>query len=169
MGGWSLYGSHPRIALTRLMFPFFAGLLLFRVVRLRTIKHGFTWCSILLIAVLAFPGIGRGGPSWQNGIYESVCIIFVFPLIVFLGAGGALSGRFSTRLCKFLGDISYPLYITHLPLVFVYIAWVTNHPGAITGQILPRTLATFTGAILLAYVSAKLYDEPVRKRLRSLT
>jgi len=168
MGGWSLYGAHPRIAFTRLLFSFFAGLLLFRVVRLRTVKHGFTWCSLLLIAALAFPGIGRGGPSWQNGIYESACIILVFPLIVFLGAGGALSGQFSTRLCKFLGDISYPLYITHLPLVFVYIAWVTNHPGASTGQILPRTLATFTGAILLAYASVKLYDEPVRKWLRSL-
>ena len=30
-------------------------------------------------------------------------------------------------VCKFLGDISYPIYITHYPLVYTYTAWVCNN------------------------------------------
>jgi peptidoglycan/LPS O-acetylase OafA/YrhL len=33
----------------------------------------------------------------------------LFPLIVSLGAGGSLKGKYSTRICGFLGDISYPM------------------------------------------------------------
>lgn len=165
MGGWSLYAPHPRIALIRLIYPFFAGLLLFRVTRLRSIKYGFTWCSLLLIIVLAFPRVG-GPHNWINGLYESTAVVVVFPLIVFLGAGGSLSRRFPARLCKFFGDISYPLYIRHYPVVYIYIAWVSNHPGVTIAQAWPRILATFAGVLVLAYGSLKLYDEPIRRWLK---
>jgi len=165
IGGWSLDPKQLRIGITRLMFPFFAGLLLFRVTRLRSIKYGFTWCSLLLIAVLAFPRIGDGSHLWQNGIYESVCVILVFPLIVYLGAGGQPAGQFSARLCKFFGDISYPLYISHYPLIYIYWGYVTSHPGVSIAHAWPRMLAIFAGALVLAYAYLKLYDEPVRKWL----
>jgi len=165
IGGWSLDPKQLRIGITRLMYPFFAGLLLFRVTRLRSVKYGFTWCSLLLVAVLAFPRIGDGNHLWQNGLYESACVILVFPLIVYLGAGGQPAGQFSARLCKFFGDISYPLYISHYPLIYIYWGYVTSHPGVHYAQAWPRMLATFAGALLLAYGYLKLYDEPVRKWL----
>ncbi len=31
------------------------------------------------------------------------------------------------RLCRFLGDISCPIYIAHYPLVYTYTAWVATH------------------------------------------
>jgi len=165
IGGWSLEPPHFRIGITRLMYPFFAGLLLFRVTRLRSIKYGFTWCSLLLIAVLSFPRIGGADHLWQNGLYESMCVIVVFPLIVYIGAGGSLSGDFSKWLCKFLGDISYPLYISHYPLVYIYIGWVSAHPQIPIAQAWPRMVVTFVSAIVLAYGYLKLYDEPVRRWL----
>ncbi|WP_431216461.1 acyltransferase family protein [Puia sp. P3] len=133
--------------------------------RLRSIKYGFTWCSLLLIAVLAFPRIGGAGDLWKNGIYEAVCVILLFPMIVYMGAGGSLAGNFSRRLCKFLGDLSYPLYISHYPLAYIYIGWVSAHPHIPIAQAWPRMVLTFVSAIVLAYGYLKLYDEPVRRWL----
>ncbi|MEJ7665884.1 MAG: acyltransferase family protein [Hymenobacter sp.] len=56
-----------------------------------------------------------GGPMVYTPTLLS--IIFIFPLVVWLGARRAYSQRQGARLSKFLGDISYPLYITHYPLI----------------------------------------------------
>jgi peptidoglycan/LPS O-acetylase OafA/YrhL len=112
------------------------------------------------------PRIGGADHAWMNGIYESVCIIIVFPLIVYLGASGVMQAQRESSACKFLGDISYPLYMVHYPLVYFYVAWISNHKGVTIVQAWPYALAIFTGSIVLAYASVKWYDEPFRKWLR---
>ncbi|WP_262511244.1 acyltransferase family protein [Mucilaginibacter terrenus] len=102
----------------------------------------------------------------MNGIYESVCIIIVFPLIVYIGAGGVMHTEWESRTCKFLGDISYPLYMVHYPLVYFYVAWISNHKGTTIVQAWPYILLILVGAICLAYAALKWYDEPVRRWLR---
>ena len=79
-------------------------------------------------------------------------------------AGGKVTGRRSTAICKFLGDISYPIYITHYPLVYVYTAWVCD-TGAGIKDGFPYMILVFSGAIALAYASLKCYDMPVRRWL----
>ena len=56
--------------------------------------------------------------------------------------------------------------MTHYVLVYFYVAWVSNHKGITLGQAWPTALLTFSGAIVLAYASQKLYNEPVRAWLR---
>jgi peptidoglycan/LPS O-acetylase OafA/YrhL len=92
-------------------------------------------------------------------------VILVFPLIVSLGAGGTIEHPRSARICKFLGDISYPLYITHYPLIYVYTAWVANNniPLGMKGMLAGLLLVVVS--ILLAFACLKWYDEPVRKWL----
>jgi len=46
IGGWSLESSQLRVGFTRLMYPFFAGLLLSRLGKLTHIKNAFLWCSV---------------------------------------------------------------------------------------------------------------------------
>jgi len=166
IGGWSIDPLQLRIGFTRMIFPFFAGLLLCRTARLIRIKHAFFWCSLFLTIVLAFPRVGGKEHLWANGLYDSLSIILLFPLIVYLGAGGEIMSRRGARICKFFGDISYPIYITHYPLIYTYTGWVSDHPGVRWQQALPWALATFVGAIVLAYGCLKLYDEPVRDWLR---
>lgn len=165
-GGWTLNVEQVSIGITRTMYPFFAGLLLSRVAKPAQIKNAFLWCSLLLAIVLYMPRIGGAANIWMNGVYESVCIIIVFPLIVYLGASGVMQTRRESRICKFLGDISYPLYLVHYPLVYFYVAWISNHKGVTIVQARPYALFILTGAIILAYVALKWYDEPVRKWLR---
>ena len=165
-GGWTLNAAHMRVGITRTIFPFFAGLLLSRVSRPTYIKNAFLWCSLLVAAVLLMPRIGGAEHLWMNGFYEAFCIIIVFPLIVYIGASGVVHNQTEDKICKFLGDLSYPLYMTHYVLVYFYVAWVSNHKGVTLGQAVPYALLTFSGAIVLAYISLKLYDEPVRAWLR---
>lgn len=165
VGGWALNWEQQYVGLVRLMYPFFGGLLLSRLGWLiRTRKHAFWWCSLMIIVVLSVPRIGGEDGYWMNGLYEAFCIICIFPVIVSMGAGGRITGRRSAAVCKFLGDISYPVYITHYPLVYIYTAWACNHQATLT-EGLPYILLTFVGAFTLAYVSLKFYDLPVRKWL----
>jgi peptidoglycan/LPS O-acetylase OafA/YrhL len=166
IGGWSITPQQLRIGFTRLLFPFFAGLLLSRTIKTTNINHAFLWCSILLFIFLAIPRIGGETHRWWNGLYEASVIILVFPLIVYMGASGKLTNKISTRICTFFGDISYPLYITHYPLIYTYTAWLSNHRQASVAQFLPRILLTIGGAVVIAYGSLKLYDEPVRRWLQ---
>ena len=166
IGGWSITGPQLRIGFTRLIFPFFAGLLLSRSIKTAKINHAFFWCSLLLVIFLAVPRIGGATHRWWNGLYEASVVILIFPLIVYMGASGRLTNKFSTRLCTFFGDISYPLYITHYPLIYTYTGWVSDHKGITILQAWPYILLTVGSAILIAYACLKLYDEPVRRWLQ---
>jgi peptidoglycan/LPS O-acetylase OafA/YrhL len=166
-GGWTLNAEQVRIGMTRTVYPFFAGLLLSRIATPTHIKHAFLWCSLLLALVLYMPRIGGADHVWLNGVYESVAIILLFPLIVYLGASGVVQSQIEGRVCKFLGDISYPLYLVHYPLVYFYVAWISKHKGVTLGQAWPYALLILLGGIGLAYASLKWYDEPVRHWLRT--
>ena len=164
IGGWTVDREQLHIGFARVLYPFLAGILLMRTGRRIHSPHAFAYCSLLLVVILCFPRIGGPEHLWMNGLYESFCIIVLFPVIVAMGAGAEIAGKRSLAICVFLGEISYPLYITHYPLIYVYTAWVTRDRipagyGAVMGVLL---LAT---SILIAYVSLKMYDEPVRKWL----
>ncbi|MDR0261725.1 MAG: acyltransferase [Sphingobacterium sp.] len=165
-GGWTLNTEQVRIGIIRTMYPFFAGLLLSRIISPSRIRHAFLYCSILIAIVLYMPRIGGAEKLWMNGIYEAVCIIIVFPLIVYLGTGNISTSRIENKLCKFLGDISYPLYLVHYPFVYFYVAWISNNKDVTIVQALPYAILILVTSIALAYVSLKWYDEPVRKWLR---
>lgn len=161
IGGWAVNARQLHIGFARLLYPFFAGMLLMRLGRRIHVPGAFAVCSLLLIVLFSIPRIGGPAHLWMNGLYESVCIIVFFPIIVAIGAGQRGAGVFSTKASKLLGGISYPLYITHYPLIYVYTAWVTRDK-------VPAATGFLVGALLLvvsvsiAYACLKLYDEPVR-------
>ena len=164
IGGWSLTAVQLGVGFTRMMYPFFGGLLLSRLVRPGHVRRAFWWCSLGLVALLAVPRVGGTEHLWQNGLYDALVVVVLFPLIVWTGASGTVTGR-SARVCEFLGDISYPIYITHYPLVYTYTAWVRNH-GLTLGEAWPAAAGTVVVSVLLAYAALKWYDEPVRRWLR---
>lgn len=164
IGGWSLDPVQLQLGFTRLMYPFFAGLLLSRVVRPGRVRHAFPLCAVLLAAALAVPRFGGPDTLWMNGLYEAAAIVLLFPLLVWLGASGDVGSGPMARACVFLGAISYPLYIVHYPFVYTYTAWVANNKITLT-QGAPVAVATLLGSILLAWALLVWYDIPVRRWL----
>ncbi len=162
--GFSLTGDNILGGSLRLLFSFSAGLLLSRIFRPGRIRGAFWICSAAVVVLLGVPRIGGNEHLWMNGLFDTVCCVLLFPLIVFWGASGRTTDAATTRICKFLGDISYPLYMVHYPFIYLYYAWVKNENLTFI-QSLPGALALVFGCILLAYLCLKLYDEPVRRFL----
>jgi peptidoglycan/LPS O-acetylase OafA/YrhL len=165
IGGWTFNRAQLQIGFTRLLYPFFVGVLLARAGKFIRVKHAFLVCSGLLIIILTLPRFGGAEHLWMNGLYESFCIILLFPLIVAIGAGGSVNGQHSPKISKFLGSISYPIYIIHYPFIYTYLAWVTSNKPPMS-----TSLAVGVGLLILcatlAYLTLRFYDEPVRERLR---
>ena len=162
--GFSLTGDNIAGGSLRLLFSFSAGLLMSRVFRPVKVKGAFWICSLGVVVLLAVPRIGGEENYWMNGLYDTLCFALAFPLLVYLGASGKTTDRTTARICKFMGDISYPLYMVHYPFIYLYYAWVKN--GNLTfAQSLPGAAALVIGSVLLAYLCLKLYDEPVRRFL----
>lgn len=163
--GWSMgdYGFWK--GMLRMMFPFGMGLLLSRCFVKREIKGAFPICSVVLLLLFIVPELESGGMLSLNGLYESACIILVFPVLVWIGACGSLRGKWTEKVCRFVGDISFPLYITHYPVMYLFYAWLKEE--GITRFADCRLVATGVVVlnIALAYTYLKLYDIPVRKWL----
>lgn len=148
----------------RLLFSFSAGLFISRIFKPVNIKGAFWICSLSVIILLAVPRIGGAEHLWMNGVYDAICCIIFFPILVWLGASGKNTDRYTTHICKFLGNISYPLYMVHYPFIYLYYAWVKNE--SLTFQeSLPGAASVVIGSIILAYICLKFYDIPVRKYL----
>lgn len=164
IGGFGLTPYQIYIGLCRLLYPFFGGLLLYRLSKLRiTLKHGaMTWCSLAVAATLVVPHIGGETHQWLNGLYCAVVILLVYPAIVAAGAGSPLTGKKTTAVCKFLGMISYPSYITHYPMIYVQMNWAAQHADAPLGTHICVAVSIFIASIAVAYASVNVYDLPIR-------
>jgi peptidoglycan/LPS O-acetylase OafA/YrhL len=163
--GFSLTGIEFTAGSLRLLFSFSAGLFISRIFKPTVkVKGVFVICSLSIVALLAVPRIGGAEHLWMNGVYDTVCCIVFFPILVYLGASGKGTEKYTMRICKFLGNISYPLYMVHYPFIYLYYAWVKNNKLTFQ-ESLPGAAAVVIGSIILAYICLKFYDVPVRKYL----
>ena len=162
--GFSLTGIEFTGGFLRLLFSFSAGLLLFRIFKPANIKGAFWICSLSIVILLAVPRIGGAEHLWMNGVYDTICFAVLFPFLVYLGASGKTTDKYTTQICKFLGEISYPLYMVHYPFIYLYYAWVKNEHLTFP-ESFPGAAAVVIGSIILAYICLKFYDIPVRRYL----
>ena len=162
--GWTIDDHNFWGGLVRMMFPFTVGMLLARTFRPRKVKGAFWICSIALVAIFAVPYIKPGHGISLNSLYEVVCIALIFPLLVWLGACGSASGR-TGKLNRLLGDLSYPLYIVHYPIMYLFYAWLIENNVYTLQECWGMALLVVASSILLALLCLKLYDEPVRRWL----
>ena len=162
--GWTIDDHNFWGGLVRMMFPFTVGMLLARTFRPRKVKGAFGICSIALVAIFAVPYIKPGHGISLNSLYEVVCIALIFPLLVWLGACGSASGR-TGKLNRLLGDLSYPLYIVHYPIMYLFYAWLIENDVYTLQECWGVALLVIASSILLALLCLKLYDEPVRRWL----
>lgn len=167
--GWTVDRTNILGGSLRMLCPFTMGLLLSRIFKPIHYARGAFWTSAaLLLIIFHVSYIYSDGALSLNGMFEAACIIAVFPLVVWYAASGKTTDIASTRICRFLGDISYPLYIVHYPLMYAFYMWLIKTRQYTLHETWPAALAAVTASIILAWLCLKLYDMPVRKWLRNL-
>lgn len=176
IGGWSITPDQMYVGFSRLLYPFLCGLLISRLLpKFITkenpsgsplgIRGGFWWASLLLVVLFAVPQIG-GKSCVADGLYQVFAIVVMFPVIVLIGAGSKITDKRSAKWCETLGNLSYPLYITHFPLMYMQMAWVSSHKDSPVWHHVVLNLGILLVAIGIAWAFLKLYDEPVRAWLK---
>lgn len=163
--GWTLDGVNFIGGLLRMLFPFSMGMLLSRNFKPMKLRGAFWICTLVMIALFAVPYLEGTESICTNGIYEAFCIIIAFPILLWIGASGTTTDKKSTQICKFLGDISYPIYVIHYPFMYLFYAWLIKNQLFTLGETWQVALCVYAWNILFAYLCLKLYDERVRKYL----
>ena len=167
--GWTVDRTNILGGSLRMLCPFTMGILMSRIFKpMKNVRGAFWTSAALLLAIFHVPYIYSEGALSLNGVFEAACIIGVFPLVVWYAASGKTTDIASTRICRFLGDISYPLYIVHYPIMYAFYMWLIKTRQYTLYETWPAALAAVSASIILAWLCLKLYDMPVRKWLRNL-
>ena len=136
--GWTLDGWNFPGGLLRMLFPYTMGMWLARRFRpRRRVKGAFWICSAVLLGLFLVPYIPGKSPVCLNAVFEMVCVMVIFPLILLTAASSQPRHRLSMKEGK-----RYTLAE----------AW-------------PQALLAVVLSIVIAVICLKLYDEPVRKWL----
>jgi peptidoglycan/LPS O-acetylase OafA/YrhL len=122
--GWRIYN------LGAAALPFWAGLWIFE----RKIRSSQPLTRSFGLGALAFCGFWAGAVAWLPdplGWPLYVWVIGTMAAVTYLAQLHlrALPGWFRT-LDKFSGDLSYPLYLLHMPVAVVVRVWVPLPPGS---------------------------------------
>jgi len=152
-GGENFFGGGIRI-----FYSFLAGMVVYRSGWIIKSQAGFMTMSVLLAGVFFIPYADA-----TNWIIDPIVVLFYFPFLVALGAGAKLTPSYSNS-CKFLGDISYPLYMIHYPFLWLFLSYVEKKKPTSTEMGIIITLGLIS-LIVFAYLVMRFLEEPIRKYL----
>ncbi|WP_316847233.1 acyltransferase [Pedobacter psychrodurus] len=160
-GGDNFFGGGARI-----FYSFLAGMIVYRSNWIIKSGIGFLLMGILLFVVFLIPFNDK-----MNWITDAVTVIFYFPFLIALGAGATLTVGYD-KICKFFGDISYPLYMVHYPFLWIFLSYVETKKPPMNEMVVVMIISLFL-LIGLAYLIMIFLDQPIRKyftnRLKKLS
>ena len=163
--GWTLDAVNFFGGLVRMLFPFTLGMVLARNFKPLKVRGIFWIASAVLFVLFSVPYIPACGEICLNGAFEFLCILLVFPALIWLGASGATTDKISTATCNFLGAISYPLYVVHYPVMYLFYQWLIKEKIYTLGECWPVVLCVMGISLALAWFSLKFWETPIRKWL----
>jgi len=168
--GWSMVDGGLWTGLVRMVFPYTMGMLMARSFRpLAGVRGAFWVCGVVIVSVGLLPLAFSGMQPWLNGLYDALCVIVVFPLLVWVGASQLSTSAMTHRVSHFLGVLSYPLYAVHYPLMYLFYAHIGFDGNLVAigkmAEVWPVALALPAVSIALAWLCLRCYDLPVRRYL----
>ena len=159
--GFARDQSQFLLGFPRVCASFFLGVLIrrrFQSFEVRSKLLGIVCAAILVGTFMAIPA----GAS-ASAIYDPLIAFGLYPLLVI---AAAQAPSLDVRITSGLGALSYPLYVIHEPMlrivggVLVVAGLSDGHPDTF------EAVARLCLVPLIAFVILKLYDEPVRAKLR---
>lgn len=145
--------------IARVMFSFFMGVALWRHHQshpMRLVIPG--WLILLVLTLILCASV----PREARAIFDLTAVVLVFPFLIL---AGATAKERKPEFGYWVGDLSYAVYVTHAPLLDMWMRWWPPSSGQ--GNIVP------IGCFMLLALSAagllhKFVDEPARVGLTRL-
>ncbi len=159
------------LGFARVSLSFFLGVLICRYYRSRPADAVTTWLHRLAPLVITFVLIGilsSPFPWMRTEGFRLFAISLCFPAMVYYGALARFPHSF-TRLATALGELSYPLYLLHMPFVSLLrarrlVKFTTTHAALVHGAAL-CAIAIFA---FLSWQIGEHVDLPIRRALTRL-
>jgi peptidoglycan/LPS O-acetylase OafA/YrhL len=138
------------LGLPRTVFSFTLGVAMFRLMGQLAVRRRTTWLGWLLLPVLAGTMMLKPiAAVW----WELACVFVIFPSLLWFGARWELP---RPKAALALGNLSYPLYCIHAPLL-----WAAGVAGLAIAPVCAALVAT-------AWVLDLWVDRPARTALAGL-
>lgn len=153
--------SSPLGGVPRVMFSFFAGALMYRFVGHRQPRKS-RWAWLVLLSLV--PALSLGGAN--RAVLDAAIVFVIGPLIV---AALACVEPPDTRVLRWLGTMSYPLYMIHLPILARIQGALRAAHVDTRGERVWLEIAILTGLLVLALALDRFYDRPARRWLSRVT
>ena len=167
--GWSMADGGLWTGMVRMLFPYSMGMLMAREFRPCKMRHTFWLCSLVIVAVGCLPLLWGEMSPLANGLYDALCVVFVFPLLVWAGASELTTDATTTKVSTILGNLSYPLYAVHYPLMYLFYAHIGFHgdlvPISKLADVWHVAIALPVACIVLGWLFFRYYDLPLRRWL----
>lgn len=150
----------------RVGFSFFAGVLILHAYQsARETRWRSSGWIAAGVALVLFAVLTASSTAARSIPFQLAAILLVFPAIVYVGACTAVPHRLHT-MCAVLGNLSYPLYVLHFPLIRVVDgrkmrSFEVHHPQA-GHLVVPLTIVFLA---IIVWYAEELYDLPVRRWL----
>src|SRR5690348_15151808 len=97
------------LGFVRVSYPFWIGVLLVRTIGQSPVPKIRIEAIGLILALLLLAPV-------DSADYNLVLLLALFPLIVLFAASAGMGNR-TARACLALGELSYPLYLVHVPIL----------------------------------------------------
>ena len=159
-GGAYWFDLH--LAVARVMFSFFLGVLLFRCHFAGRLPD---WRGSAVLPVGAtILALGLPVPDELRGLFDGACVLIVFPALLIAAVSHPPRPR--SGVATFLGDVSYPIYVLQIPVFNALVLGAPHLQPGLLERAAPWSgllgLVTLCGAVwwLLRY-----YDIPTRRWL----
>lgn len=167
--GWSLNPYHAYGACVRLFLPFLFGMFLARTGwKIRIPRGGLLICLAVFLLVLFTP-MPFGGKI-QNGVFELMALMVVFPLLLLASAGTPVVSGKTAAVCAFFAELSYPFYMSHYPFIKIHNWWVRTHSANYSaGFCFALGVCEYLALAVFAWAVMRFWDRPTQKILGALS
>ena len=143
----------------RVTFEFFLGVIIYQFYNHYKLPPKFVIYSIFAVVALCFFST-LGAVALANSLIFAPILIAVFAKVVVHTTG--------ENICKFLGDISYPLYVTHFPIYrILFESGFISNLDPVVETLLFSGISIGT-AVVLVKIDTSIRNSFKRKRLASL-